>query len=359
MKNYLMQNKKVAAGVIVASLFVAFAILTYVLALSPLNSKGKEFSIFIPSNNTGVSVEQAILDSLFRDAQTPSIVYYKWKVTSLFKSVDKFPPGKYTLSGNLSARAIFNKLLSGNQDAVSIRIDNVKTIHKLAQRFGKKFEQDSAEFMNYVNKNLDLLAPNTNELPLEIRQQRVLERLLGDTYEMYWTSSPENFFSRLNTLYDEYWTNEQDTLASRIGLSEHEVYVLASIVRGETANKDEASQIAGLYLNRLNQEMLLQSDPTVLFGINTKEKRQRVRHDDLKFDSPYNTYLYKGLPPATIHIVEKSYINAVLNAATHNYIFMCAQPGGTGKHNFAVTYAEHKEYARTYQQYLDSLDIQR
>ncbi len=354
-----MQNKKVAAGVIVASLFVAFAILTYVLALSPLNSKGKEFSIFIPSNNTGASVEQAILDSLFRDAQTPSIVYYKWKVTSLFKSVDKFPPGKYTLSGNLSARAIFNKLLSGNQDAVSIRIDNVKTIHKLAQRFGKKFEQDSAEFMNYVNKNLDLLAPNTNELPLEIRQQRVLERLLGDTYEMYWTSSPENFFSRLNTLYDEYWTNEQDTLASRIGLSEHEVYVLASIVRGETANKDEASEIAGLYLNRLNQEMLLQSDPTVLFGINTKEKRQRVRHDDLKFDSPYNTYLYKGLPPATIHIVEKSYINAVLNAATHNYIFMCAQPGGTGKHNFAVTYAEHKEYARTYQQYLDSLDIQR
>jgi UPF0755 protein len=324
-----------------------------------LNSKGKEFSIFIPSNNTGASVEQAILDSLYRDAQTPSIVYYKWKVTSLFKSVDKFPPGKYTLSGNLSARAIFNKLLSGNQDAVSIRIDNVKTIHKLAQRFGKKFEQDSAEFMNYVNKNLDLLAPNTNELPLEIRQQRVLERLLGDTYEMYWTSSPENFFSRLNTLYDEYWTNEQDTLASRIGLSEHEVYVLASIVRGETANKDEASEIAGLYLNRLNQEMLLQSDPTVLFGINTKEKRQRVRHDDLKFDSPYNTYLYKGLPPATIHIVEKSYINAVLNAATHNYIFMCAQPGGTGKHNFAVTYAEHKEYARTYQQYLDSLDIQR
>jgi UPF0755 protein len=359
MKNYLKQNKKAATAVIAASLFVAFAILTYVLVLSPLNSKGKEFSIYIPSNNTGASVEQAILDSLCRDAQTPSIVYYKWKVTSFFKSIDKYPPGKYTLSGNLSARGIFNKLLSGNQDAVSIRIDNVKTIYKLAQRFGKKFEQDSAKFMSYVNKNLDILAPNTNDLPLEIRQQRVLERILGDTYEMYWTSSPENFFSRMNTLYDEYWTNEQDTLASRIGLSKHEVYVLASIVRGETANKEEASQIAGLYLNRLKQDMLLQSDPTVLFGINTKEKRQRVRHDDLKFDSPYNTYLYKGLPPATIHIVEKSYIIAVLNAANHNYIFMCAQPGGTGKHNFAVTYAEHQEYAKAYQQYLDSLDIQR
>jgi UPF0755 protein len=235
----------------------------------------------------------------------------------------------------------------------------VKTIYKLAQRFGKKFEQDSAQFMTYVNKNLDLLAPKTKDLPLEIRQQRVLERLLGDTYEMYWTSSPENFFSRLNILYDDFWTAEQDTLAAHIGLNEHQVYVLASIVRGETSNKDEAPQIAGLYLNRLKQDMLLQSDPTVLFGINTKEKRQRVRLDDLKFDSPYNTYLYKGLPPASIHIVEKTYIDAVLNAASHEYIFMCAQPGGTGKHNFAVTYAEHQQFARSYQQYLDSLDIQR
>jgi UPF0755 protein len=359
MKNYFKNNKKVAAVVIATSFVIAFIIASYVLVLSPLNSNGKEFSIYIPSNNKSADVEKAILDSLYKNAESPSVVFYKWKITSLFKSADKFPPGKYTISGNLSARTIFNKLNSGSQEAVSIRIDNIKTIYKLAQRFGKKFEQDSATFMSYVNNNLDLLAPNTNTLPLEIRRQRVLERLLGDTYEMYWTSSPENFFSRLNTLYDEFWTNEQDLLASRIGLTQHEVCVLASIVRGETANKDEAPQIAGLYLNRLKQNMLLQSDPTVLFGINTKEKRQRVRHADLKFDSPYNTYLYKGLPPATIHIVEKSYIEAVLNAAKHNYIFMCAQPGGTGKHNFAVNYAEHQQYARAYQQYLDSIDIQR
>lgn len=359
MKNYFKKNKKAAVAVIVASLAVAFVIVSYVLVISPLNKNGKEFSIYIPTNNKGVEIEKVILDSLYKDAASPSIVYYKWKLTSLFKSVDKFPPGKYTLSGNLSARNIFNKLTSGNQDAVSIRIDNIKTIQRLAQRFGKKFEQDSAQFMDYVNHNLDILAPNTKELPLEIRQQRVLERLLGDTYEMYWTSSPANFFSRLNALYDEYWNKEQDTLASRIGLTEHEVYVLASIVRGETANEEEAPQIAGLYLNRLKKDMLLQSDPTVLFGVNSKMKRQRVRNDDLKFDSPYNTYLYKGLPPASIHIVEKTYIEAVLHAANHDYVFMCAQPKGTGKHNFAVTYAEHQLNAKAYQQYLDSLDIQR
>jgi len=359
MKNYLRKNKKAALALILAFFFVGALIISFVLTSSPLQLKGKEFSIYIPTNNTFASVEKSILDSLYRNAESPSVVYYKWKLTSLFKSVEVFPPGKYTISGNLSARAIFNKLISGNQDPVSIRIDNIKTIYKLAERFEKKFEQDSAQFMSYVNKNLDILAPKTKDLPIEIRQQRVLERLLGDTYEMYWTSSPENFFSRLNTLYNEYWGANQNTLASKIGLSEHEVYVLASIVRGETANKDEAPQIAGLYLNRLKQAMLLQSDPTVLFGINTKEKRQRVRDDDLKFDSPYNTYLYKGLPPAAIHIVEKSYIDAVLNAASHEFIFMCAQPGRTGKHNFAVNYVEHQKNAKAYQQYLDSINIQR
>ena len=359
MKNYLKKNKKTALALILGFFFVGFVIASYVLVSSPLQSKGKEFSIYIPTNNTFADVEKSILDSLYRNAESPSVVYYKWKLTSLLKPVEVFPPGKYTISGNLNARAILNKLISGNQDPVSIRIDNIKTIYKLAQRFEKMFEQDSAQFMSYVNNNLDLLAPETKNLQVEIRQQRVLERLLGDTYEMYWTSSPENFFIRMNTLYDDYWGADQNTLASRIGLSEHDVYVLASIVRGETANKDEAPQIAGLYLNRLKQAMLLQSDPTVLFGINTKEKRQRVRHEDLKFNSPYNTYLHKGLPPAAIHIVEKTYLEAVLNAASHEYIFMCAQPGKTGKHNFAVNYAEHQKNASAYQQFLDSIDIQR
>jgi len=359
MKNYFRKNKKATTALIVGLLFVGFIIFSFALASAPLNSNGKKFSIFIPTNNTGAEIEQIILDSLCRDAKSPGIVYFKWKMTSFFKSKEKFPPGKYSIDGDLSARAIFNKIISGNQDVVSFRIDNTKTIYKLAQRYGKNFEQDSSKFMEYVNSNLDKLAPKTKDLPLEVRQQRVTERLLGDTYDMYWTSSPENFFNKMNSLYDQYWNAEKDTLAKRIGLSEHEVYVLASIVRGETANKDEAPEIAGLYLNRLKQDMLLQSDPTVLFALNTKEKRQRVRHSDLTFDSPYNTYLYKGLPPASIHVVETTYLEAVLHAASHDYIFMCAQPGGTGKHNFTVTYADHQKNAKAYRQYLDSIDIQR
>jgi len=359
MKKLYKTNKKVVIVIAVATLFIALIVASSILILSPLNSKGKEFSIYISSSNDARSVENEILDSLYKGSESPSIIYYKWKTATAFKSADRYPPGKYNISGDFSAFEILKKLHSGAQDPVSFRIDNIKTIYKLAQRFGKKFEQDSTQFIKYVNDNLDLLAPNTSNLPQEIRQQRVLERLLGDTYEFYWTNSPENFFSRLNKLYNDFWSSSRESQASSIGLTEHQVYVLASIVRGETASQEEAPEIAGLYLNRLKQNMLLQSDPTVLFGINTKEKRQRVRHQDLKFNSPYNTYLNKGLPPAAIHIVEKTYIDAVLNAASHNYIFMCAQPGRTGKHNFAVTYQEHQQYAKKYQQYLDSIDIQR
>lgn len=359
MRNYFRKNKKASIVLIVGTVLVGFFIFTFALVSSPLNSAGKKFSILIPTNNSGPEIEKIILDSLYKNSKSPDILYYKWKITSFFKSTEKFPPGKYTIDGDLSARAIFNKILSGNQDPVSIRIDNIKTIYKLAQRFGKNFEQDSSRFMEFVNGNIDILAPKTKDLPLEIRQQRVLERILGNTYEMYWTSTPANFFSRMNSMYDDYWNSEEDTLAAKIGLSEHEVYVLASIVRGETSNNEEAPEIAGLYLNRIRQGMLLQSDPTVLFAINTKEKRQRVRNDDLKFDSPYNTYLYKGLPPAAIHIVEKRYLDAVLNAAHNDYIYMCAQPGKTGKHNFAISYDQHLTNAKNYRSYLDSIDIKR
>ncbi|MEY3835822.1 MAG: hypothetical protein RI989_1250, partial [Bacteroidota bacterium] len=101
-------------------------------------------------------------------------------------------------------------------------------------------------------------------------------------------------------------------------------------MRGETANTEEAATIAGLYLNRLRQNMLLQSDPTVLFAINTKEKRQRVRHGDLKFDSPYNTYRKYGLPPGPIGNPGRQALQAAVNPEPGDWIyFITVAPNDT------------------------------
>jgi UPF0755 protein len=153
-----------------------------------------------------------------------------------------------------------------------------------------------------------------------------------------------------------FWTSERKLSAQALGLSEKDVVILASIVKAETATLEEANMIAGLYLNRLRIGMPMQSDPTAIFG--TRKNAQRVYLSDIQSDNPYNTYKFKGLPPGPINLPEAAYIEAVLKASTHRYIYMCAQPGGTGKHNFAVSLSDHENNRRAYIRWLNSRSIQ-
>ena len=131
--------------------------------------------------------------------------------------------------------------------------------------------------------------------------------------------------------------------------------ILQPIVKAETAKNDEAPKIAGLYQNRLRIGMALQSDPTAVFV--RQQHVQRVSYSDLQNDSPYNTYLHTGLPPGPIDFTENIYLDAVLNPAKHEFIFMCAQPGGTGYHNFSRTLDQHNVYRREYTRWLESKGI--
>lgn len=162
----------------------------------------------------------------------------------------------------------------------------------------------------------------------------------------------------MKKVHDEFWTEERIHWASEINLTPIEVYTLASIVKAETAKKDEASKIAGLYLNRLKIGMKLQSDPTALFA-GQKRNVQRVYNNDLLVNSPYNTYMYDGLPPGPIGITEGFYIDAVLNYNKHDYIFMCAKSDFSGYHDFSKTLAQHEEYRRAYRKALDGRNISR
>ena len=121
-------------------------------------------------------------------------------------------------------------------------------------------------------------------------------------------------------------------------------------------------RVAGLYLNRLEKGQKLESDPTVRFTIKEKYgqdyKIKRVLYKDLKIDSPYNTYLYTGLPPGPLSIPSVQAIDAVLNAEEHNYIFMCADPT-TGYHKFTASYAQHLKNREAYKRWLQENKIYR
>ena len=157
-----------------------------------------------------------------------------------------------------------------------------------------------------------------------------------------------NAFRTFKKEYDAFWTEDRVAKARRQGLSKMETSIMASIVSGETLQKSEYPVIAGVYLNRLRKGMKLQADPTARFAYGDFTIT-RVLKSHTRIDSPYNTYMYYGLPPAPINVAGKEAIDGVLNAQEHDYLYFCARPEFDGRHNFAVTYSEHLKNARAYQ----------
>jgi len=179
---------------------------------------------------------------------------------------------------------------------------------------------------------------------------------LPDTYEFYWTVTPESFLQKMKREYRIYWEGKREQQAKRWGLTPVEVATLASIVEEETNKRDEMGKVAGLYMNRLRKGMPLQADPTVKFA-HGDFSLKRILNVHLTIESPYNTYRVTGLPPGPIRIPSKQVIDAVLTHIPNGYFYMCAKEDFSGYHNFAVTLAEHQRNAIRYQQALNRLGI--
>lgn len=125
-----------------------------------------------------------------------------------------------------------------------------------------------------------------------------------------------------------------------------EALILASIVEKETGRADERARIAGVFIRRLKQNMRLQSDPTVIYGMG-EAYRGDIRTQDLRTDSPYNTYLHLGLPPTPIALPGRSAIQAVLHPSSGNELYFVAK--GDGRHEFSATLEEHNQKVARYQ----------
>jgi UPF0755 protein len=174
---------------------------------------------------------------------------------------------------------------------------------------------------------------------------------IPNTYEFYWTTPAKKFIDRMNREYKSFWNENRLKKAKATDMTPIEVSTLASIVDEETVKADEKPVVAGLYINRLNKGIRLQADPTIKFAINDFTVK-RILNKDLKADSPYNTYIYAGLPPGPIRIPSIQGIDAVLNHKDHKYLYMCAKEDFSGYHNFAKTLKQHNQNAERYRRAL-------
>ena len=267
----------------------------------------------------------------------------------LLQYEDRVRPGCYDVGSGQCAFNVIRRLRAGDQFPIRLTIPQTWTKEQLAARLSRQLMADSASLATLFNDPEALKA-------YETRPEMLVSLFVPDTYEVYWTITPEALLKRMAKEYKAYWTAERKALAEQQGLTPDEVAVLASIVDKETTNVDEMPMVAGMYLNRLRTNMPLQADPTVKFALGNFALR-RLYNSHLACDNPYNTYKYAGLPPGPICVPSPQAINAVLHPAQHNYLYMCAKEDFSSAHNFAATYAEHLANARRYQQALNQRNI--
>ena len=227
-------------------------------------------------------------------------------------------PGSYLVPRNMKMHAFVRKLRNGQQDPLRLTIGKFRTPQQLNE---------------YLNTKL---MHNDFHIPLDS-----FHLVLQDTYEFYWTVTPEQFMQRMEKESAAFWQQTDEPLST------HDIVVLASIVEEETNNNAEKPLIASVYLNRLQHGMPLQADPTVKYAVGDFTLR-RILHKHLATESPFNTYLHTGLPPAPICLPSKATIKAVLNAPETNYIYFCASDKMDGTHRFASTLAEHQRNANAF-----------
>ena len=344
-----MKKRIYIIGIIAGLLLIGTAAVGYIgyksLLAPAVDGEHTAYLQVRPGDNTSaVSMQLAAAASIKPIALAgfePLMKYYKYD--------SRVKPGNYAIRPGDSMRDICLRLLSGNQTPVKLVVPSVRTLDRLAGAVSKQLMTDSASIAAILSDTqlIDSLGYTVATFP---------SLFLPNTYEVYWTMTPEQFITRMVKEHSRYWSTDRRALAKAQGLTPEEVVTLASIVDEETNRNDEKPLVAGLYLNRLHRGILLQADPTVKFA-HGKFDLRRILFEHLTIDSPYNTYKYAGLPPGPIRIPSIAAIEAVLNPARHNYIYMCAKEDFSGYHNFASTLAQHNANARRYQQALNQRGI--
>ena len=276
-----------------------------------------------------------------------SNTYFFELIAKQIKYPTRVKAGRYQITDGMSLYRLLRMLRSGSQSPVNLVINKLRTKEDLAQKIAANFENDSARFMQTLNDPGNFSRYHLNE-------HTVMTAVIPNSYSIFWNTPADKIFKKLFDEKEKFWNEERMAKAKAINLTPEQVYSMASIVEEETNRDEDKGKIASVYMNRIENGMKLQADPTVKFAMKDFELK-RIMFKHLSFPSPFNTYQNAGLPPGPICTPSIKTIDAVLNAPQTNYIYFVAKPDFNGYSNFAASYAEHMVFAKAYQQALDSL----
>ena len=329
-------------------LCLAVAIILFMVAIYPLMIVGapSKATIKIPRNATVENVRDSLTRHFGKDYAANVMLAMKLRNTDFSTRY-----GAYEIQEGTSPFNVMRRLTGGGQTPVRITINGFRSLPLLTERIAAKMDFP-ADSLRKALADPEVMGK------YGLTPDNAMALFLDDTYEVYWSATPRELIEKIGDNFLYVWNDSRVAKAKELGLTPAELTILSSIVDEETNNKDEKGTIGRLYINRLQSGMKLQADPTVRFALGDFTIK-RVRQDDLKKDSPYNTYKYAGLPPGPIRTTSRSTINAILDSEPNNFRFMCAKEDFSGTHNFAASYDEHVRNAARYQAALDERGITR
>lgn len=320
---------------IIAASFAAWRILGPGTAFSE-----DTYSLYI---RTGMSYDD-LLALLKKDGVLKSPTVFDWVASRM-----DYPPnvraGKYDITQGSSVLSIVRMLHNGKQTPVKIQITKFRTPEGFAGAVGKKLECDSAAIAAFLHNNDSLKQ-------FGVDSNTFMAIVMPNSYTYFWNTTPSGILKKMYGSYKTWWTPDRIQQAEAKGLNPIKATILASIVEEETNDQSDKGKIASVYLNRMAKGIKLGADPTIKYAMREFELK-RVYEKYLKIESPYNTYLYPGLPPGPICTPSSATLDAVLHAPTTDYLYFVAKPDFSGGSNFAATYKEHLEYAKAYRDALD------
>lgn len=319
---------------------VAIAVAAVLLFTALIPGARKEYVVKIARGADFAAVEDS-LRLHFGDA-------YASKVMRLAR-LEGFEPekrhGAYLIAKGMSPLKASLRLSRGGQYPVRLTINGFRSREDLVRSIASRFDF-SPEALDSVLSDRKFLT-TYGLLP-----SQAMGLFLNDTYEFYWTASPQSVLTKIGDSYRHFWNPERSGKARSLGLTAAEVGIISSITDEETNVAAEKGQVGRLYINRLQKGMRLQADPTVKFAVGDFSLK-RITSKHLAVNSPYNTYRVNGLPPGAIRTLSRATIDSILNSSPSDYLYMCASPDFSGRHVFARTFEEHKVNADAYRRELD------
>ena len=299
----------------------------------PQNNINKEIKITI---NHGESLSVISKKLLKKGVITNENIF---EVATKIRGLDtSIPVGTFLMQNVKVNHDIINHLVFGNPERKKVTLLEGWNIKQTSNHLSKEMGFDYNTIVEIIN--------NTSFInSLGIKSQSLEGYLYPDTYYFFEGENVNSVIKRLVKEYKYFWTDSNITKASSISLTQHQILTLASIIEGEAIYDSERPIISAVYHNRLKRGMKLQADPTVQYII--KDGPRRLLIKDLRIKSPYNTYLYEGLPPGPINSPGFKSLSAALYPDKNDYLYFVAK--GDGYHTFSKNEKEHERAKRAFQ----------